>query len=423
MRFKQSALSIRCRFTIAACAVLLTATVSAWAEKFTIAVIPDTQCYSAIFVPQPRGEDTFVQQMQYLVDKREEKNLVFVTFVGDIVNMGEGRFAATKDTKAVTDSDPGWGYILDPHVARIGEGHYATKAQDGIYYWDTRAEWDIANRSISILGGSGIPFGMSPGNHDYDTYHDNLGLPLSLPGFPSFKPLRGGRTWDYYFGPASHYFSGKPWYGGSFNEGLNSYQFFTGGGKRFLHISFEMEPSQTVLDWAQKVIDANPGLPVVITTHEWLEPARDAKKERPNGYRVYFTGTDHLSPDEIWDRFVRKNPAIFLILCGHLYTEPVNGVSEGENLRIDKNDAGYPVYQVLQDYQAQTVGPDGKPYSANGGAGWLRFIEFDTDTHKMHFYTYSTLLGRYAGRDGYLSFGTAAHLSDFELDFPPQLLK
>ncbi len=113
---------------------------------------------------------------------------------------------------------------------------------------------------------------------------------------------------------------------------------------------------------------------------------------------------------------------IFMVLSGHAYIPAVEGVSLGENLRIDRNDAGHPVYQVLQDYQGNTVGPDGDAGSANGGGGWLRFMEFDGETRKIRFYTYSPLLDRYAGRDGEATFGVAPSYSEFELDFPPQLL-
>ncbi len=379
------------QFAIAVCAVLLTVAAPVWAEKFTVAVVPDTQNYSDVTLPQPRGAEIFAQQMQYLVDRREERNLVFVTFVGDIVQHGDGQFRQKIEGTA----------------------------EDQFRYWDTRAEWDNANRAVSILSRSPIPFGMSPGNHDYDNYSWWEG-----PGSPgAARPLAGGRTWDLYFGPQSRHFAGKPWYGGSFNQGLNSYQFFTGGGKRFLHLSLEMQPTPAVLAWAQDVIDANPGLPVIVTTHEWLHPALLGESGRSNGHQLYFMGSDHLPPDEIWNRFIRKNPAIFLVLCGHNWTPTVDGVSQGENLRIDHNDAGYPVYQVLQDYQGNTIGPDGKPGSANGGAGWLRFIEFDTERRKLHFHTYSTLLGRHAGRNGEEPFGAPARHSDFALDFPPQLLK
>lgn len=377
-------------FMAAACAALLASALPASAETFTIAVTPDTQNYSDVLQPQPRGAETFAQQMRYLVETREEKNLVFVTFVGDIVQHGDGQFRQ-----------------------RLEDGQ--------IRYHDTRAEWDIANGAVSILSRAAIPFGMAPGNHDYDNlaWWNGPDSPGAAP-----PPLSGGRTWQLYFGPESRHFAGKPWYGGSFNQGLNSYQLFSGGAERFLHLALEMQPPPSTLEWAQKVIADHPGLPVIISTHDWLKPGKTERSDGTSSAGVgYFAGSDHLPPDEVWDRFVRKNPAIFLILSGHKWTPTKDGISQGENLRIDRNDAGYPVYQVLQDYQGSTIGPDGKPGSANGGAGWIRFIQFDTDKRKMRFYTYSTLLGAYAGRDGHLPFGTPAELSDFELDFPPQLSK
>jgi len=302
---------------------LLAPAVPARSEIFTVAVVSDTQNYADITLPQPRGADTFDQQMRYLVDTQQEKNLAFVTFVGDIVQHGDGQFR-----RSIPDA----------------EGEYR--------YFDTREEWDIANRAISILSRSGVPFGMVPGNHDYDNY--SWWTQDGGPG--ASKPLAGGRTWSLYFGPDSRHFRGKAWYGGASDNGLNSYQTFSGGGREFLHLSLEMEPPQSALDWAQDVIDAHPGLPVMITTHEWLRP--DAH-ERSNGYASYFPGADNLTPDQIWDRFIRKNAMIFMVLSGHNYTRPVEGVSNGENLRIDLNDAGHPVYQLIQDYQGYLRGRAG----------------------------------------------------------------
>ena len=71
---------------------LLAPAVPARAEIFTVAVVSDTQNYADITLPQPRGADTFDQQMRYLVDTRQDKNLAFVTFVGDIVQHGDGQF-------------------------------------------------------------------------------------------------------------------------------------------------------------------------------------------------------------------------------------------------------------------------------------------------------------------------------------------
>ena len=372
---------------IGAAALLFTAG-SALAQSFTVAVVPDTQNYSDIALPQPRGAETFAREMQYLADQKGPKNLAFVTFVGDIIQHGDGQFRLP-----ATDTAP----------ARV---------------MDTREEWDIANHAISILSRSGVPFGMVPGNHDYDNY--SWWAEDGGPG--AARPLAGGRAFSFYFGPTSRHFAGKAWYGGATDNGLNSFQIFEGDGKPFLHLSLEMDPPPAVLDWAQGIIDAHPDTPVIISTHEWLAPSKTGATDRANSTASLFAGTDHLSPDQIWDRFVKKNPMIFMVLSGHAYTPAVEGVSLGENLRIDRNDAGLPVYQVLQDFQGNTVGPDGQAGSANGGGGWLRFMEFDVERRKIRFYTYSPLLDRYAGRNGEQTFGVAARYSEFELDFPAQLL-
>lgn len=367
-------------------ATILVAAGPAGASTFTIAVVSDTQNYTDVTLPQPRGVNTFVEQMQYLVDARDEKNLAFVTFVGDIVQHGNGQF-------------------------RTGTiGQYT--------YWDTRTEWDYANIAVSVLHQADLPFSLVPGNHDYDNYSWYSGV-LS-PG--ASRPLAGGSLWNAYFGPNSRHFAGKDWYGGPSNNGMNSFQTFSAGGIDFLHIGLQMEPTPADLVWAEGVIALHEGKPTILTIHEWLDPTLDGTNARSNDHQSYFPGAPNLSPDETWDQFVSTNPQIFMVLAGHDFTSTTPaGISNGENIRIDENDAGYPVYQTVQDYQGNTVGPDGTPGSANGGAGWLRFVEFDTETREMHYYTYSTLLDAHAGRDGEATFGTAPDYSDFVLDFPPQI--
>lgn len=360
-------------------ATLLVGVPLAQAEKFTIAVISDTQNYVDATKPQPRGVDVFVQQMQYLADTKRDKNLVFVTHVGDVVQHGDGKFRTGKDSDAIG--------------------------------WNTRSEWLLASGAMGVLAASGVPFGMVPGNHDYDNYSWVSGS----------RPLAGNKLWNAYFGPKSPFFAGKSWYGGAFNGGMDSFQIFPAGKHRFLHLSLEMEPTPEALRWAQRVIDTHRGLPTLITTHEWLDPNYTGTNTRSNDYKSYFEGASNRTPDQVWDEFIRKNGQIFMVLAGHDWTPTVDGISQGQNLRIDTNDAGRPVYQLVQDYQGNTIGTDGKPGSDNGGAGWLRFIEFDTTARKIHFYTYSTLLGKYAGRNGESTFNIDPKYSDFELEFPPQL--
>lgn len=370
-------------------AAVLTAP-AARAATFTVGVIPDTQNYVDVTSPQPQAQNTLLQQMQYLADTKTQKNLVFVTQSGDWVQHGDGQFR--------TGSAPNY------------------------TYYNTQQEWKYADQAASILTNANIPFGISAGNHDYDNYSYYPTGPGGVPGPGASRPLTGSTAFNQYFGPDSQHFSGKDFYGGSFG-GNNSYQKFEGGGIQFINLSLEMEAPPATLSWAQGVIDANPGVPTIITTHEWMDPNFNGSIARSNDYAAYFAGTDHQTPDQIWDKFIRKNDQIFMVLAGHDFvaTPGQPGVSNGQIRRTDLNDFGNPVYQLVSDYQGNTVGLDGLAGSAVGGAGWMRFMEFDTDTRMIHFSTYSTLLGKSAGLNGEPTFGTPADYSDFYLPFTPQI--
>jgi hypothetical protein len=369
--------------------------VPAHAAKFTVGVISDTQNYVDVTFAQPRGIDTFVQQMQYIADTKVEKNTVFATQVGDLVQHGDGQF-------------------------RTGNGTTVP-----FTYYKTEQEWVYADRAMSILTDAKVPFGIAVGNHDfqnYSWYPTNTTTGVLGPG--ASRPLVGYSPFDEYFGPESKHYKNQAYYGGYF-EG-NSYQKFQGGGIDFINLSLEMEPRPLALAWAQSVIDANPGVPTIVTTHEWMDPNFRDSLARSNDYNAYFATTDHQTPDQVWDKFIRKNDQIFMVLAGHDFTATPGqpGISNGEIRRTDLNDFGHEVYQLVTDYQGNTVGikADGTSIADNGGAGWMRFMEFDTVTQQIHFYTYSTLLGRYAGRNGESTFGGPPSNSDFYLPFTPQLL-
>ena len=341
-------------------------------DRFTVAVIPDTQNYcdvAAASSPQPASAQIFQREMTYLANQKTAQNIVFVTHVGDVVQHGD---------------------LYD-------------------------AEWQNARSALDILAASGIPFGLAPGNHDYDNYSHSTGS----------RPLVGSAKWQQYFGPDSAYFSGKNWFGGSHYDtasfGLSSYQTFAAGGKLFLHLSLEMEPSDDTLAWARSVLVSHPGVPTIVTTHEYLGYQNDA-----NGVAVrladgYMSGEANNQPQAVWDKFIAANDQIFLVLCGHNWSSTVNGVSNGENLRIDNNAFGHPVYQVLSDYQGNTFDASGTPGALTGGAGWLRLMTFDPKAGTIHFQTYSSELNQYAGVAGGPTFGLAASLSDFTLPIPDRV--
>ena len=201
-------------------------------DFFTIAVISDTQHYTDGTHPQPFNKNLFLDQARYLAKNMRGLKLSFVTHVGDVVQHGDG---------SAVDFPTRYG------------------APQNI-------EWRNAMEAMDILDATGAPFGMCTGNHDYDNYKGLEDIPLA--STPSW--------WKKYFGSGSKYFLGKPWYGGASdkvgyistgsgllrlgehpvkgtpcNYGLSSYQFFSGGGRKFLHISLELEAGDAAIAWAQ----------------------------------------------------------------------------------------------------------------------------------------------------------------------------
>lgn len=355
---------------------------AASAAPFVVAVIPDTQNYVDYSNrTNAAAQQQFVNETTYLANNKTALNLAFVTHVGDVVQHGDLQ---------------GSGDIVD-------------------------GEWVRAQSAMNILAASGVPFGMSPGNHDYDNYSHSTGS----------RPLAGSVKWNQYFGPNSSYFAGKSWYGGSFNGGMDSFQTFDGGGKTFLHLSLEMCPTDEAIAWAQGVINAHPGLPTIITTHDYenytATTTRNNSQARNNDLSSYFPGTDNNNADQLWSKLITGNDQIFMVCCGHTWGgTDSSGVSTPENLRIDNNNFGHPVYQVLSDYQGNTFTYNTAtgtytPGQYTGGEGWLRLMTFDLDAGTIHFQTYSTTLGLYAGDGAGPNFKIDPSFSDFTLAIPAQV--
>ena len=396
-------------------------------DRFTVAVIPDTQFYvdsgntltTSPGYTQPNANDSakyFKGETQWLADHKKALNLVFVTHVGDVVQNGDGTSDGTTPLQTI---------------------------------FPVTAEWDRALVAMKILADADIPFGMTPGNHDYDNYfHATSSRPLAE---------TTGR-WAKYFGSGSWLFKGKSWYGGASdnltcNPGLSSFQTFTAGGKKFLHISLELEAGTNAIAWAQGVINAHKGYATIVTTHSYISPFAAGSTEPPateGGPNATYNAASFLvnSPcgwngaANVFADLIYPNDQIFLVISGHSYnstnkTGAYPGSSQGEGIRIDNNAKGHPVYQVLTDFQDNIVNHNDStlstvtapPYShaSNatntalaagavpyipgisdpGGDGWIRLMTFDMGAGWIHFSTYSPLLvnaksvpGTYAGQCG-----------------------
>lgn len=240
---------------------------------------------------------------------------------------------------------------------------FAIHLGDIVDHAQNREEWVIADSAMKILDDAAMPYSVLPGNHD-------------------MHGARDAAFYNEFFSPKR--FEGKPWYRGSFGDTNESnYCLFSAGGIDFLVLSLEPLPRDEVVEWARTIIAEHPERRVILATHIFLSP----KGERI-GDREYGTLQGN-SPNDLFEKLAKPNKNVFLVVCGHLCYEA---------MRVDENDAGKPVYQVLSDYQS----------APNGGDGWLRLMEFQPGEKKVTLRTYSPVLEK-------ADFGPAVTLDvDFE---------
>jgi predicted phosphodiesterase len=246
-------------------------------EPFTIVALPDTQIYAA------EEEPAFAKQVEWVLANAEDKNIVFVTHLGDVVDDG-------------TDE----------------------------------AQWEFAMAALRpLLDQDELPFSIVRGNHD-----DSEFFLRNLP-----TELVEDRSWFVDVSPSE----------------LCQAQIFTVEGVAFLHVSLQYDPTADDIAWANELLSRPTfqRMPVIVSTHDYM----------------YYGGRSRIGRT-IWEGFVERNPAVFMVLCGHNHTEYA---------QVDHNLAGRPVYQMLSDYQGR----------AFGGNGLMRLITIDPVNDKIEVKTFS----------------------------------
>ena len=284
-------------------------------QTFTVVGLPDTQNYSANF------PHVYHQQTQWVANSRGALDIRYVAHYGDLVS----------DSTSLS-------------------------------------EWAVADSAMTTLEASGVPHGVTPGNHDI--------TPSGISGSP-YLP----QNYLNFFGPQRY--AGRSWFGGSSPTGMSSYQTFEGAGNSFLALNLECDTPLHELRWAQGVLDQNRDKIVLVTTHRYLQDAAsyvNGVPLVPSGryptlwYQMEGTySEDGIQSEQLFDWFIRRNPNILLVQCGHFHEE---------YRQTSTNVYGNPVHEVLADYQDLP----------NGGDGWLRIMTFDAANERIDFATYSPFL-------------------------------
>lgn len=321
-----------CRASFGCMAFLCTASLShIAAAPFTIAVIGDQQVpvKGTTFYP------SFTVQTAWIAANAQTNKIRFVTQVGDIIEHG-----------------------------------------NSIVQWD-RAEAAMVtlDTATNADGGTGIPWNVNYGNHEED--RSQAGTDPAGPWAHNYRD---------YFGSASgtHRYAGQSEYKGVSSNDLNTYHIIkssnSADSREYLMLNLEYDlpghapgstpdpadvPAFDAIAWAQGIIDAHLGMPTIITTHVFEGSAHGP----PNN--PYTSGPGRNSQLQIFDKLVKNNSQIFMVLSGH--------TSQATH-SVKTNAEGLEVLQMVTDYNK--VLP-------NGGDGFFRLVEIDEDTGEIRVKTYT----------------------------------
>lgn len=199
---------------------------------------------------------------------------------------------------------------------------------------DTKAEWTLAKNLMKKLNGV-VPYSIVRGNHD------------SVDMMNKFFP------YSEYGSTVSGSYDGTM---------LNTYHTFEVGQVKYLLVNLDMGPSNSVLDWANKIVEEHPDRNVIVTTHVYLYHDGTTLDSNDNAPATKCGG--YTDGDDIWNKFIKKHKNIVLVLSGHdPYDQIVTTQSKGEN--------GNTITQMLIDPQHTD-----KTY---GGAALVAMLYFSED--------------------------------------------
>jgi hypothetical protein len=288
-------------------------------EDFTIIHWSDTQYYAEKYPA------TFNTLTNWIRDKRDSLNIIFAPLSGDCVQNA-----------------------------------------DNITQWDRAdAAMSTLEPAIPNIFPDGIPYGISPGNHDQHPW----GNPDSTNNYNS------------YFGVSR--FQGRSYYSGNFNgiDNDNHFTLFQAGGIKFIMVFLEYDENANpaVLFWANNLLSSFPDYKAIIVSHYIMNIGEQASFST-QGQAIYDA--------------LKGNPNLFLMLGGH---------EHGEGRRVDVFN-GNTVFTLLTDYQELP----------EGGNGWLRLLKFSPNNNEITVQTYSPLLNQ-IGQD--LTMGENTTSAEFVINY------
>ncbi len=293
---------------------------------FALAWLTDTQYLSEGAVEgRPGFGEAYTAINQWIVANADSRKIVYTAHTGDLIN----NWISNNDTP-----------------------EYVERA---------RKEFQFASDAMDILEEAGMPYGVTPGNHD-----NKFGTTNELYNeyFPPSRYEAASQTAD------------QPYYGGSWREGdnHNHYDLFEASGQKFVAVYLGFIAGQEEIDWADQVLEQYADRKAIFLTHEYLRPSMD-----PEGQGGALSDENARSQgQELFDEVVLPNENVFLTLSGHTH-----GVAL--NIKRDVGAEGRTVVEMLANYQFYQVAGERR-------VGHFRLLQFEVDASEVAVNTYSPVL-------------------------------
>lgn len=298
------------------------------AGSWSMVLVPDTQNY----VKFGRNQPLLELMTSWIGEQIDALNIRMVLCTGDLVDQNE---------------------MINP------QGHNGDQT--------SKAQWESVSRAFSRLDGR-VPYVTAAGNHDY--------------GYANIA--RRHTNFNKYF-PVDKNFQNQKLLKEVMNnaEGIPTlenaaFAFTSPHGKKFLVMSLEFAPRDTVLNWAAKVLaqEKYKDHQVIILTHSYLNAKNEhiVKEDYPIQEGNYGAA--------MWEKLVKPSRNIQLVVSGHICAPDDAKAHIG--FRTDTNAAGKKVHQMAFNAQAMGGG-----WHGNGGDGWLRLLEFLPDGRTVKVKTFS----------------------------------
>ncbi|MFB3894398.1 MAG: hypothetical protein ACE15C_20540 [Phycisphaerae bacterium] len=381
-------------------------------NQWSIALLPDPQGYNQTYDLggwKGRGyqyKDRFPKQIEWIVSNIQTYNVRFAVELGDSVQ----------------------DYGFDPAKAATQPAGRDAKV---------RGEWLNAQAGIDLFHKDGdsqraavVPYAVVIGNHDY---HTNSQGDLASQEYELFFGPGRWKTAEGKVKPAfADWFVGddRGWRyeaGGQLKatgSGRNSCQVFTAAGRTFLHLTLECGATDQAIAWARSMLADHPGKPTIISIHGFIDGGGKILAAERMGRQVKGPNPTN-DGQQIFDKLIKDNDQIFLVFCGHMWSQK----------RVDLSNAkGNSVHVLEQCYHLDKAGgridtdedPGDWIYKGpndrdRNGSGWMTLLVFDPDRKTITRYTYSPVLGAWATSkpadyDG-RSFPKGDVIDRFEFDF------